>query len=420
MAQLADDCFAFGGPLMTVDTALDIIGQRVPPLDGLEQVGLVDAPGRVLAEPLLAGFDLPPHDNVAVDGYAFAFDDLSPGAATALPLGGRFTAGMPPGRLAPRSVARVFTGAVLPSGADTVLMQEDASRDGERIVVPPGLKRGANRRKAGEDLRTGQVALAAGQRLRAQDVGLAAALGRATLMVHRRPRVALFSTGDELLAPGDVLRPGAIYDANRFLLHGLLRELGCLVTDLGILPDRLDAVRAGLAAAAADHDILLTSGGVSTGEEDHLKAAVEALGRLHWWRLAIKPGRPVALGQIGEAAFIGLPGNPVAVMVCFLKIARPLILRRAGARDVAPRSYRVRAGFDFAKKAERREWVRARLVTGPDGEPVAERFPRQGSGVITSLVESDGLVELPEALTRLQSGTMVDFLPFAEAFGSAG
>lgn len=416
MAQLADDCFAFGGPLMTVDTALDIIGQRVPPLDGTEQVALVDAPGRVLAGPLHADFDLPPHDNVAVDGYAFAFDDLAPGASTALPLNGRFTAGMPPGRLAPGSVARVFTGAVLPAGADTVVMQEDASREGERIVVPTGLKRGANRRKAGEDLRTGQVALAAGQRLRAQDVALAAALGRATLKVHRRPRVALFSTGDELLAPGDALRPGAIYDANRFLLHGLLRELGCLVTDLGILPDRLDAVRTALAAAAAaDHDVLLTSGGVSTGEEDHLKTAVESLGRLHWWRLAIKPGRPVALGQIGDAAFIGLPGNPVAVMVCFLKIARPLILRRAGARDVAPRLYRVRAGFDFAKKAERREWVRARLVAGPDGEPMAERFPRQGSGVITSLVESDGLVELPEALTRLRAGAMVDFLPFAEA-----
>jgi molybdopterin molybdotransferase len=306
---------------------------------------------------------------------------------------------------------------VLPKGADTVAMQEDARVEGGHVVIPPGLKRGANRRKAGEDVRRGQVALAAGQRLRPQDVALAAALGRDRLEVYRRPRVALFSTGDELVPPGGALKPGAIFDANRTLLHGLLRELGCAVTDLGILPDRAEAVRAALADAARAHDLLLTSGGVSTGEEDHMKAAVEALGRLHLWRLAIKPGRPVALGQIGDASFVGLPGNPVAVMVCFLKIARPLILRLAGAREIAPPAYRVRAGFDFAKKADRREWIRAKLVRGADGETVAERFPRQGSGVISSLVESDGLVELPEALTRLEAGAMVDFLPFGEARG---
>jgi molybdopterin molybdotransferase len=296
-----------------------------------------------------------------------------------------------------------------------VAMQEDVRVDGAHVVVPPGLKRGANRRKAGEDIKIGQTALAAGQRLRPQDLALAAALGVDRVAVYRRLRVALFSTGDELVAPGGALRPGAVYDANRTLLHTLLLELGCAVTDLGILPDRPEPVRAALAAAAPGHDLLLTSGGVSTGEEDHLKAAVEALGKLHLWRLAIKPGRPVAIGQIGDASFVGLPGNPVAVMVCFLKIARPLILRRAGARELAPPLYRVRAGFDFAKKADRREWVRARLVRGADGEPVAERFPRQGSGVISSLVESDGLVELPEALTRLEAGAMVDFLPFGEA-----
>lgn len=419
MAQLADDCFAFGGPLMTVGQALDIIDQRVPPLDGIEEARLIDAIGRVLAVDVVAGFDQPPHDNVAVDGYAFAHADLAGDAPTRLPVIGRFVAGAAPGALPRGTAARVFTGAVLPSGADTVAMQEDIRLEGDAVLIPPGLNRGANRRKAGEDLRAGQVALAAGRRLRPQDLALAAALGRDRLVLHRCPRVALFSTGDELVQPGGSLRPGAIYDANRVLLHGLLRGLGCAVTDLGILPDRLDPVRDALRDAARGHDLLITSGGVSTGEEDHLKAAVESLGRLHLWRLAIKPGRPLAIGQIGDATFVGLPGNPVAVMVCFLKIARPLILRRAGARDSAPTSYRVRAGFDFAKKAERREWVRARLVRGADGELVAERFPRQGSGVITSLVESDGLVELPEALTRLEAGAMVDFLPFAEAGGAA-
>jgi len=417
MAQLADDCFAFGGPLMTVATALEIIAERVPPLDGVERAALPEALGRVLAQDVRAGFDLPPHDNVAVDGYAFAHAALTPGAATELPVVGRFAAGDAPGRLVPGSAARVFTGAVLPAGADTVLMQEDARTIDDRVIVPPGLKPGANRRKAGEDLRAGQVALAVGHRLRAQDIALAAALGQDLLNVRRRPRVALFSTGDELVAPGGTLRPGAIYDANRFLLHGLLRELGCAVSDLGILPDRAESVRAALARAARDHDVLLTSGGISAGAEDHVKPALEALGALHFWRLAIKPGRPVALGRIGDAVFVGLPGNPVAVMVCFLKLARPLILRRAGARELMPSTFRVRSGFAFAKKADRREWVRARLVRGADGEPVAERFPRQGSGVISSLVESDGLVELPEALTRLEAGAMVDFLPFGEAHG---
>jgi molybdopterin molybdotransferase len=415
MAQLADDCFAFGGPLMTVGAALELIAARVPPLDGVEQAALVEAAGRVLARDLVASFDQPPHDNVAVDGYAFAHADLAPGEPTRLAIAGRHAAGDAPASLPPRGAARVFTGAVLPAGADTVAMQEDVRVDGAHVVVPPGLKRGANRRKAGEDIKIGQTALAAGQRLRPQDLALAAALGVDRVAVYRRLRVALFSTGDELVAPGGALRPGAVYDANRTLLHTLLLELGCAVTDLGILPDRAEPVRAALAAAAPGHDLLLTSGGVSTGEEDHLKAAVEALGKLHLWRLAIKPGRPVAIGQIGDASFVGLPGNPVAVMVCFLKIARPLILRRAGARELSPPLYRVRAGFDFAKKADRREWVRARLVRGADGEPVAERFPRQGSGVISSLVESDGLVELPEALTRLEAGAMVDFLPFGEA-----
>jgi molybdopterin molybdotransferase len=230
--------------------------------------------------------------------------------------------------------------------------------------------------------------------------------------------VALFSTGDELAEPGAALAAGAIYDSNRYTLHALLRQLGALVTDLGILPDRVDAIRVGLAAAAADHDLLLTSGGVSGGEEDHVKAAVEALGRLHVWRLAIKPGRPIALGQIEVAGrvvpFVGLPGNPVAVMVTFLNVARPIVLRLMGASDRPPLRFKVRSGFDYKKKKDRREWVRARLEPGGEGGWTARRYPREGAGILNSLVQSDGLVELPEGLTRLAAGAMVDFLPFGE------
>jgi molybdopterin molybdotransferase len=287
--------------------------------------------------------------------------------------------------------------------------------DGDAVVVPPGLKRGANRRRAGEDVHAGDRVLAAGTRLRAEHVALAAACGRDRLAVFRPLRVALFSTGDELREPGVDLPLGAIHDANRYMLLGLLADLGCAVDDLGILPDNATAVRSALREAAANHDVVFTSGGVSTGEEDHVKAAVEAQGRLHFWRLAIKPGRPLALGQMGDAIFIGLPGNPVAVMVCFLRFARPILLRLAGARDTKPMLYRVRADFTHDKRLDRREFVRARLVAGDDGVPVARKFERQGSGLITSLVASDGLVEIGEEITHLARGAMVDFLPFREA-----
>ncbi|MBX6323013.1 MAG: molybdopterin molybdotransferase MoeA, partial [Rhodospirillaceae bacterium] len=284
--------------------------------------------------------------------------------------------------------------------------------------IRPGIRRGANRRLAGEDVKAGSTILPAGARLRPQDVGLAAAVGLTHLVVATPLRVAVFSTGDELCEPGRPLREGAIYDSNRHTLAALLTQLGCAVSDLGILPDRREAIAGALAAAARSHDLIITSGGVSGGEEDHVKAAVEVHGRLHIWRLAIKPGRPIALGQLdtdGRAVpFIGLPGNPVAVMVTFLRIARPMILRLMGARDLAPVLFRVRADFEHRKKRDRREWLRARLVQDETGALVARKFPRDGAGILSSLVESDGLVELPEELTHLARGSMVDFLPFGE------
>ena len=415
MTQLSNDCFAFGGDLLTTTAALELLAERVSPVTEIERVALGEALDRVLAEDLVAEVSVPPHDNSAVDGYAVRFDDLDAEAETRLEVLGRTAAGHPLGRpLGSAEAVRIFTGAVMPEGADTVFMQEDVSVDGDHVVLPPGLKRGANRRHAGEDVAADATVLVRGHRLRPQDVGLAASVGRTELVVHRRLRVAVFSTGDEVREPGEPLPPGAIYDANRYLLMSLLRSLAGPVTDLGILPDEADEVRAALDEAAEDHDLLITSGGVSVGEEDHVKAAVEALGSLYLWRLAIKPGRPIALGQVKAVPFVGLPGNPVAAMVTFLRFARPLILRLGGCTQVDPVLYRVRAEFSHSKKANRREWVRARLETGGDGVLVARKFDRHGAGILSSLVESDGLVELPEEMTRLRSGSMVDFLPFSE------
>ena len=413
MTQLSDDCFAFGGTLMSTDEALAELAQRVGPVVASETVPLAAALGRTIADDALARHASPPHDNAAVDGYALAFADLTAGAITRLPVTGRATAGHPFMGTAAGAV-RIFTGAVMPHGTDLVVMQEDVTVDNDVVSIPPGLSPGANRRRAGEDFKAGDGILRRGARLRPQDVALAAAAGLDRLAVFEPVRVALFSTGDELREPGADLPPGAIHDANRGMLHGLLQRLGCSVTDIGILADDPSAVRTALGDAARGHDLLITSGGVSTGEEDHVKGAVEALGSLHFWRLAIKPGRPLAFGQVGGRPFIGLPGNPVAVMICFLRFARPVILRLGGAVDVEPRIYHVSAGFDHDKKPGRREWLRASLKPGQDGGLVAQKFSRQGSGVISSLVAADGLVEIPEQVTHVAVGDRVAFLPFNE------
>jgi molybdopterin molybdotransferase len=415
MAQLSDDCFAFGGQLMPAAAAQDILKAKIGPVTATETVDLPVSRGRILAESIVATRDVPPHDNAAVDGYAVNFADLTPDAPTTLPIGGRAAAGHPLGRPARRGEAiRIFTGAQMPEGADTVLMQEDCKVADGAVTLPPGIKRGANRRFAGEDVKRGDMVLAAGRRLRPQEIGLAASLGLTGLKVRKKLRVAVFSTGDEVCEPGGDLPPGAIFDSNRYTLRALLEALACDVTDLGILPDDPDAVRAALDKAAQDHDLVVTSGGMSTGEEDYVKAAVEALGKLHFWRLAIKPGRPVAMGQLGRVPFMGLPGNPVAVMVTFLLLARPLILRLSGAEDAPPRLFRVKSGFAYDKKGGRTEYLRARLKRDDAGNWVAEKFPRDGAGILTSMVESDGLVEISEGLSHVEPGGEVDFLPFSE------
>lgn len=415
MAQLADDCFAFGDPLMKTESALQALRDRLSVVVGVETVPLRAAAGRILAEDIVADCAVPPHDNAAVDGFAVFHDDLKAAGETVLPVAGRITAGHPLGGAGRRGAAyRIFTGAPMPEGTDTVLMQEDCRRDGDTVIIPAGIKRGTNRRFAGEDIEAGDKILPQGRKLRPQDVGLAASVGRRELPVYDRLRVALFSTGDEVHDIGEKLPAGGIFDSNRYTIAALLENLGCIVDDLGILEDRFEPISAALKKATVDHDVLMTSAGVSAGEEDHVRAAVEALGSLHFWRLAIRPGRPIALGQVGRVPFIGLPGNPVAVMVTFMRFARPALQLLGGCREIEPAFFRVPVDFSYKKKANRREWLRARLVPGPQGELRAHKFPRDGAGILSSMVGADGLVELPEDLTRLDPGTMVDFLPFSE------
>jgi molybdopterin molybdotransferase len=415
MAQLSDDCFAFGGPMMSVDEAVAIIAARVTPVQDVETVDLRHADGRVLAARISAPLPLPPFTNSAVDGYAVRSGDLSLASEQSLPVEGRIQAGASAqGPIKPGHAMRIFTGAPMPEGADTVFMQEDVRIDAAgKVVLPAGLKPGANVRPAGEDIDAGSPALPAGQRLRPQDVALAAAFGLTRVEVRRRIRVAVFSTGDELVSPGAPRAAAQLYDSNRFMLMAMLTRLGCDVSDLGILRDDRDSLADALKKVAGAHDLILTTGGVSTGEEDHVKAAVERVGTLVLWRMAIKPGRPVAMGIIGGTPFIGLPGNPVASFVTFAHVVRPTVLALAGAlhQDLLP--VPVRAAFSYRKKIARREYVRVTLLKGADGELEAVKFPREGAGLLSSLVETDGLVELREEITQVKPGQMVGFLAYA-------
>jgi molybdopterin molybdotransferase len=413
---LSDDCFAHHPRRLTAAQALELLRTRIRPVVERESVPLAAAHGRILAEEVVSPRDVPAFDNVAVDGFAFAHADLAADGLTRLVLlRGRAAAGHPfAGRLPPGAALRVLTGAPMPAGADTALMQEDVELDGDAVVIPPGVKRGANRRRAGEDVQKGQVALRPGIRLRPQDVGVAASLGRAALEVFRPLKVALFSTGDELREAGAPLGPGETYDANRPILRGLLEALGSRVTDFGILPDRADAVAEALREASIECDALITSGGASRGEEDHVVQAVDRLGQLHFWQIAVKPGRPLAFGRLGRAVFVGLPGNPVAAVVCFLRFARPLLIALGGGRWPEPRAFLVPADFVMKKKPDRREYLRARLIPGPDGRTWAQRIEREGSGILTSLTEADGLVEVAEDATGVKRGDLVEFVPFSE------
>src|SRR4051794_562613 len=414
MAQLSDDCFAFGGPMMSVDEAVGLIAARVARVDDSETVALADADGRILAQDIAAPLPLPPFTNSAVDGYAIASRDLPKSEEGIFPVIGRVQAGASAdSAVKPQHAVRIFTGAPMPAGADTVFMQEDVRVENGKVVLPSGLKAGANVRPVGEDIPLGHAALKAGQRLRPQDVALVAAFGLTEIEAVRRIRVAVFSTGNELVSPGEVRAAPQLYDSNRFMLMAMLRRLGCEVSDLGIFRDEQASLARALQDVAGRHDLMLTTGGVSTGEEDHVKAAVERAGKLVLWRMAIKPGRPVAMGIIAGTPFIGLPGNPVASFVTFVHVVRPAILALSGAKQQPLVPMPVRAAFSYKKKIARREYVRVSLRQGEDGALEAIKFPREGAGLLSSLVDTDGLVELGEQVTVVEPGQTVGFLSYA-------
>jgi molybdopterin molybdotransferase len=415
MAQLSDDCFAFGGPMMSVDDAVGLIAASVKAVMEIETVPLLDSDGRVLAGNVTAPLPLPPFTNSAVDGYAVRSKDIAKTAEQILPVADRIQAGATAYEpLMASHAARIFTGAPIPPGADTVYMQEDVRIDPSgKVVLPPGLRAGANVRPAGEDIPQGEIGLRAGQRLSPQHVALAAAFGLTQLKVVRRISVAVFSTGNELVSPGEARAGAQLFDSNRFMLMAMLRRLGCEITDLGILRDDPTSLASGLKKVAGECDLILTTGGVSTGEEDHVKAAVESIGTLVMWRMAIKPGRPVAMGIIGGTPLIGLPGNPVASFVTFVHVVRPTVLALSGALPEPLIPMPVRAAFAYKKKLGRREYVRASLRKADDGELEAIKFPREGAGLLSSLVDTDGLVELGETISQIEPGQSVGFLPYA-------
>ncbi|KQY08560.1 MULTISPECIES: molybdopterin molybdotransferase MoeA [Massilia] len=398
---------------MPVREALDFLLAAARAVDGVEDVDTLAANGRVLACDQVSGLNVPSADNTQMDGYAVRAADCASGSAT-LRIAQRIPAGTVGQPLEPGTAARIFTGALIPEGADAVVMQEQCEANGDQVTIKHVPQSGEWIRRAGEDIVAGAVILPAGTRLRSQELGLAASVGLARLPVRRRVRVAVFFTGDELAMPGEPLAPGAIYNSNRFTLRGLLENLGCEISDYGIVPDSLQATRDTLRAAAAEHDLIITSGGVSVGEEDHIKPAVEAEGRLNMWQIAVKPGKPLAFGEVhregaGSAFFLGLPGNPVSSFITFLLFVRPFLLRLQGVTGaMAPKAIPLRADFDWTKPDRRNEFLRAR-VNDAGG---LDLFPNQGSGVLTSTVWADGLIDNPPG-QAIAKGDIVRFIPFA-------
>tara|TARA_R110001583_G_scaffold195345_1_gene372051 strand:- start:41734 stop:43065 length:1332 start_codon:yes stop_codon:yes gene_type:complete len=411
--------------LTPIDVALARACEQVAVCAQTENRPLTDCYGAILRENVIAAINVPSVDNSAMDGYALRLDDIAAmpdTGALSIPVAGVSLAGHPFGREMPIGRAvRIATGAAIPAGADAVIIQENVTVNDDESEIRiereavNRLRRGDNIRRAGEDVTAGNVVLAAGKRLRPQDVAVAAGQGKNSLMVAKSLRVAVFSTGDELAVPGDALPPGGIYDSNRFAMIGMMRAIGCEVTDLGLLRDDFAVLQSALGDAAQNHDVILTSGGVSVGKADLLKPVVDSLGEIHAWKLAIKPGKPLMRGKIGDCLVLGLPGNPVSVMVSGLLFAVPLLLHMMGARreDRTPVRFGVPAGFALKRSTGRREWLRARLHRNGNGQWVALPFRSSSSGVLTSMVWAEGLIELAENRDAVGHGDLVDYIAFA-------
>ncbi len=397
--------------MLSVEQALERMLGAARPITQSEELPLLQAGGRVLAEAVHAQLDVPPMDNSQMDGYAVRCTDVARVPAR-LPVRLRVAAGQAAGALPPGATARIFTGAAIPAGCDAIIMQEDARAEGEDVVLLRAPQIGQWIRRAGSDISRGTVALPAGQGLRAQHLGIAASLGVARLRLVRRPKVALFCTGDELALPGETAAPGTIYNSNRFVLGALLESLGCEVRDLGIVPDTLAATIAALDQAASDADLVLSSGGVSVGEEDHVKAALDALGQLQLWQIAMKPGKPLAFGQVREVPFIGLPGNPVSAFVTFVLFVRPFLLRCLGVQEVFPQALQLPANFSRAPDAVRREYLRVRR----NEAGTLDAYPNQNAALLRSVAWADGLAEIA-AGASVAPGQPIRYFPLAELLG---
>lgn len=420
--RLIDDCFLHDKDRLTHHEALAILKSRLQPIVGSSRTTLSNASGLFLAEDIHASKNVPMHNNAAVDGYAYHSDDFDT-VDGCFPVSARIVAGdLAPEPLPAKKAVRIFTGAVMPVGANTVVMQEDCETidvAGQACVkIPAGLKPGANWRKAGEDLAVGELMLSKGKQLRPQDIAAIASIGLAEINIHNKLRIGLISTGDELLRPGKEISHGQVYDSNHFLLNSLLQSCNAKITDYGILDDNEVDIENAMVNAATNNDVIITTGGASRGEEDHIISILDKIGKRHMWQMAIKPGRPMAFGQIPadthECLFFGLPGNPVAVMICFLMYAKPALTRLSGGNWVEPVRYPLPALFEIEnKKPDRREFLRGILSTDADGKLAVSKFQQDGSGLISSLRKADGLIEIGESITGVSKGDVVGFIPFS-------
>jgi len=416
--KLADDCFVHDKDRLKHSEALEILRARMEVIADLETLPLEEANGRILAEDVIAPRNIPAFDNSAVDGYAFAHADFEPtGGFFARSI--RVAAGDPADIELPGfSAARIFTGAKMPEGADTVAMQEDCEpqiREGTNyIAIPAGLRKGANCRLAGEDVAKGETVAKTGTRLRPQDLAAIASTGTSKIQVYSPLRIGLLSSGDEILRPGETFLQGKVYDANHFMLKGLIEGTNAHITDLGVCPDDSRKVMTLLTRSADEFDILISTGGASKGEEDYFVDSLHKLGKCHMWQLAVKPGRPVSFGQINDTLVFTLPGNPVAAFVCFLLYVRPSLERLSGSTWHEPQRFKMPAGFSIRSKPDRREFLRGYISADEAGKSVAMKFNRDGSGLITGLREASGLIEISEETTSVNKDDLVDFIPFAE------
>ena len=399
--------------LLPIPDALELLLSHAEAITETENIDIINANGRVLAENLSSSINVPPTDNSAMDGYAVRSSDFSTDKEVTLHISQRICAGDIGEALADNTVARIFTGAAIPAGADAVLMQEDCMVDGSNITSKGSISTGTNIRNAGEDIRTGSTILKTGHKLKPQDLGLAASVGISTVSVYRRLRVGVFFTGDELQEPGTPLKDGKIYNSNRYTLRGLLETLNCEILDLGIVNDTLEATRNAMSKAADKTDLVMTSGGVSVGEEDHVRIALEQLGKLKMWRINIKPGKPFVFGTIGNTPFLGMPGNPVSVFATFCIFARPFILSKQSINNIRVNSFKVAAAFNWKKKGNRNEYVRARMDLDETGTGKISVYPYQGSGILSSVSWANGLAFIP-AKTTVTEGELVEFTPFGE------